>query len=174
MYFTDIFWYICISLLQFPPLTVQFCLPHHLGRDGTGEIMTVGGFRNKYLGVSCWCILVWFLIYFILLMYFDIFVASVAVVRYQSCCRTPNQFFSSSSVKTARWWRTLENLVSRPASEVGGFGRKKLKFGEAQPKLCFGSDIASQQGFGEKIKVHRVLTKKIETRRGAAELTFNF
>ena len=39
--FTDTFWYICISLLQFSPLTVQFCLPQHLDRDGTGEIMTV-------------------------------------------------------------------------------------------------------------------------------------
>ena len=28
----------------------------------------------------------------------------------------------SFSVKTARWCRTLENLVSKPASEVGGFG----------------------------------------------------
>ena len=56
VYFIYIFWYICISLLQFPPLTVQFCLPHHLGRDGTGEIMIVGRFRNKYLGVCCWCI----------------------------------------------------------------------------------------------------------------------
>ena len=33
------------------------------------------------------------------------------------------------------------------------------------PKSCFGSDIASQQGFGDKIRVHRVL-EKIEIRRG--------
>ena len=33
-------------------------------------------------------------------------------------------------------------------------------------KSCFGSDIASQQGFGEKIRVHRVLKKKIEIWRG--------
>ena len=43
--------------------------------------------------------------------------------------------------------------------------RLKYKYKHTQkdnkcPKSCFGSDIASQQGFGEKIRVKRVLKKK--------------
>ena len=45
--------------------------------------------------------------------------------------------------------------------------RPKYKYKHTQkdkkwPKSCFGSDIASQQGFGEKIRVKRVLTKKLK------------
>ena len=49
--------------------------------------------------------------------------------------------------------------------------RLKYKYKHTQkdkkwPTSCFGSDIANQQGFGEKIRVHRVLEKKIEIRQG--------
>ena len=49
--------------------------------------------------------------------------------------------------------------------------RLKYKYKHTQkdkkwPKSRFGSDIASQQGFGENIRVKRVLRKKIENRRG--------
>ena len=72
------------------------------------------------------------------------------------------------SVKTARWWWTLENLVSKPASEVGGFGRKKVFFSKTPgwwvqckkwPKSCFQSDIVSRV-LEKKLGVHRVLEEK--------------
>ena len=69
-----IFWYICISQLQFSPLTVQFCLPQPLVKDGTGEIMIVD------LWTSYISLCLWFLIYICL------FVAFVAPVGYQGWC----------------------------------------------------------------------------------------
>ena len=51
-----IFWYICISQLQFSPLTVQFCLPQPLVKDGTGEIMMVD-LWTSYLSLCLWLLI---------------------------------------------------------------------------------------------------------------------
>ena len=56
--------------------------------------------------------------------------------------------------------------------------RLKYKYKHTQkdkkwPKSCFGSDIASQQGFGEKIRVKRVLKKKLKI-GGVLDFTADF